>query len=395
MPPGNRFRHQAYHSDRPTSPYHLIPAVRPTDPSSAEFDEALNAAGTAFGRAGVDAIYCVHGTFSGNDALGLMTELARFAPGLSESLGRLGKQTVDAIAGETGNYTPEYVASFQAGLSAGAGRTIPVRLFNWSSQNNHVGRADGAVRLVNELASRAAAMPREQLQADQPPRVVLWGHSHAANVFSLVTNLLGSDSKSREEFFHATRSFFRPWMWGKVDLPVWESVRQLLGELDHPLRRLKVDVVTFGGPVRYGWDTNGYANLLHFIHHRRPPQGIEYQAPVPIETRRMLSGVDGDYIQQTGISGTNLAPNPLAARTFLADWRLDKFLERDVPRESVLKRLEHGTRVPDEGVTLLVDYERDEGGIHYHLLGHALYTRRKWLPMHCREVAVRFYGASA
>lgn len=372
----------------------MLPTARPSDPSSTEFDEALTAAGAAFGRAQVAAVYCVHGTFAGSDTLGLLTELARFAPELSQSLGRLGKQTVNAITGESGNYTPEYVTAFETGLSTGAGRTIPVRLFNWSSQNNHIGRADGAVRLVDELARLAAGLPEPQLRAAQPPRVVLWGHSHAANVFALATNLLGSDSQAREEFFHAARSFYQPWLWGETDLPVWESVRQLLGEPDHPLRRLKLDIVTFGGPVRYGWDTAGYAHLLHFIHHRSPPQGVEYQAPTPIEPRRMLGAADGDYVQQIGISGTNLAPNPLALRTFVADWRLDKFLERDVPRESLLTRLGHGTRVPDEGVTLLVDYEKDEGNINYHLLGHAVYTRRKWLPLHCREVAARLYGAS-
>lgn len=368
--------------------------MRPTDPSSAEFDAALAAAGAAFGQARVAAVYCVHGTFAGSDTLGLLTELARFAPELSKSLGSLGKQAVNAIAGESGNYTPEYVATMQAGLSTGADHTIPVRFFNWSSQNNHIGRADGAVRLVDELARLAAGLSEEQLTAAQPPRVVLWGHSHASNVFALATNLLGSDTRAQEEFFRASRSFYQPWLWGRVDLPVWESVQQLLDETDHPLRRLELDIVTFGGPVRYGWDADGYANLLHFIHHRPPPQGVEYQAPVPIEPMRMLSAVDGDYVQQIGISGTNLAPNPLALRTFLADWRLDKLLEKDVPRKTILKRLEHGTRVPEEGTTLLVDYEKDEGGINYHLLGHALYTRCKWLPLHCREVATRFYGAT-
>lgn len=372
----------------------MLPRVYPTDPSSAEFDEVLAAAGESFGKSQVVAVYCVHGTFAGNDVLGLLTELARFAPGLTDALGRLGKKTVNAIAGESGNYTPEYVATFEAGISAGAGHTIPVRMFNWSSQNNHVGRADGAVRLIDELARMAADLPEDRLLGAQPPRVVLWGHSHAANVFALATNLLGSDTQTRDDFFHASRSFFRPWLWGKVDLPMWDSVQQLLDEKDHPLRRLMVDVVTFGGPVRYGWETDGYANLLHFIHHRPPLQGEEYQAPVPIEPSRVVSAIDGDYTQQIGIAGTNLAPNPLALRTFLADWRLDSLLEKDVPKETILKRLRYGTRVPDEGTTLLIDYERDEGGIQYHLLGHALYTRRKWLPLHCREVAARLYGAS-
>lgn len=339
------------------------------------------------------AVYCVHGTFAGTDALGLLTELARFAPNLSKSFSKLGKRAIDAIAGESGNFTPEYAKVFQEGLSAGAGRTIPVRLFNWSSQNHHNGRADGAIRLVDELAQLAAELPNEGLQSSQPPRVVLWGHSHGGNVFALATNILGSDPETRDEFFHAARSFYRPWLRHKTDFPVWESVRQLLNESGHPLRSLRLDIVTFGTPVRYGWDADSYDNLLHFIHHRPPPQGSEYQAPVPLKVSRAFRVKDGDSVQQVGICGSNLPPLPLALRTFLADWRLDTFLEQDVPRESLLTRLKHGTRVPDEGTTLLVDYEKDKGGIHHHLLGHAVYTRRKWLPLHCREVAARFYGA--
>ncbi len=40
-------------------------------------------------------------------------------------------------------------------MAAGAERTIPVRQFHWSSQNNHIARADGAVRLIAELARLA------------------------------------------------------------------------------------------------------------------------------------------------------------------------------------------------------------------------------------------------
>ena len=29
--------------------------------------------------------------------------------------------------------------------------------------------------------------------------------------------------------------------------------------------------MTFGTPIRYGWDSGGYARLLHFIHHRPAP----------------------------------------------------------------------------------------------------------------------------
>ena len=393
MPRANQFRHQRYQSDRPTSPYHLLPAICPTQPSTADFSSQLAAAGARFGKANVAAIYCVHGTFAGNDALGALTELARFSPELSKSLRKLGKRTVDLVAGETGNYTPEYVATMQSGLSAGAGRVIPVRLFNWSSQNNHIGRADGAIRLLDELERLAAESAAEGSVSSAPRRVVLWGHSHGGNVFALLTNLLGADAKAREDFFAAARSFYRPWFCGDVDMPVWPRMEELLQNADHPLRDWKLDIVTFGTPIRYGWDTEGCANLLHFIHHRPVADGPEYLAPQSIEVSRLLKAQDGDYIQHLGIAGTNLAATILSPRTFLADWRLDKYLERDTPREGFFKRLKHGTRVPEEGTTLLVDYAEVEPGLHNHLAGHALYTRRKWLPFHCLQVADRFYGA--
>src|SRR5688500_14264701 len=110
MPPGNRFRHQPYRSEPPTSPYRLLPSGPPAEPSSPEFAASMAAAGRQFAQAGVAGVYCIHGTFCGNDILGLLTELSRVAPRLSERLRRIGKALVDIVLGETGNYTPGFVA---------------------------------------------------------------------------------------------------------------------------------------------------------------------------------------------------------------------------------------------------------------------------------------------
>jgi hypothetical protein len=122
----------------------LLPSGPPTEPSSPEFAERLGAAGRTLAQAGVEAIYLVHGTFAGNDLFGLLTELERYAPRLAVALRHAGKRALDIVAGETGNYTPRFAARMQSALSARAGREIPVRLFNWSSLNNHMGRADAA-----------------------------------------------------------------------------------------------------------------------------------------------------------------------------------------------------------------------------------------------------------
>ena len=332
------------------------------------------------------AIYCVHGTFAGNDAFGLFTELSRFTPKVSNALGRVGKGTVDLFAGEAGNYTRRYALEFQAGLAAGAKHPIPVRFFNWSSQNNHIARADGAVQLLIELGELASRVP----EGDAPARVLLWGHSHGGNVFALLTNLLGADEDSRREFFTAARSFYQPWLGRRTDMPAWTKAESLLANEQHPIRRLQLDIVTFGTPIRYGWDADGYANLLHFVQHRVPPQDVEFQAPVPLRLFPLLLAKHGDYVQQIGISGSNFVPLPLFVRTLQADLKLDKLLEKDLKRENIVRRLRHGTRVADEGTTLLVDYK--ERALQLRLWGHGVYTRREWLAFHCREVAQRFYG---
>lgn len=348
----------------------------------------MAAAGAKFSQAGVAAIYCVHGTFCGDDVLGVFTELEGWAPSVARPLRRWSKRAIDAVIGETGNYTPTFAERMETALSAGASRRVPVRLFNWSSLNHHIGRADGAVRLIDELAGRS-----EQLTSSHPdPRIILWAHSHGGNVFALLTNLLGADEAARQEFFHASRTFFRPWIATQPDLPVWERVEQLLADPQHPVRRLKLDVVTHGTPVRYGWDAGGYHNLLHVIHHRPHAKHHAHRVPYPPWPHHVATAEHGDYIQQVGIAGTNLPPLPIALRTFLADWRLGSLLQRNLGGW-LRSRLKHGVRVHDEGTTLLVDYDDPHWLPWIHVLGHAPYTRSHWLPLHCELAAEHFYGA--
>ncbi len=367
----------------------MLPAISPVDPQSAKFDEELARAGEVFASANVAAIYCVHGTFVGNDAFGLLTELSRFAPKLSQRCSQFGKRVIDLVAGDAGNYTRGFTQLLQDRLQRGAGRTIPARLFNWSSQNNHIARADGAIRLLAELAELA-----EQEDSPQPLRVQLWSHSHGGNVLALLSQLLGADRDTRAAFFAAAKPFYRACLRQRVDMPDWQRAEELLDDADHPAHDLQLDMVTFGTPIRYGWNSGGYANLLHFIHHRPPPHGEEHQAPIPLSPWRACKAVDGDYVQQIGISGTNFIPLPIAVRTLLADWRLDGLLEADVAHENIITRLRHGTRVPDEGTTLLVDYTKIDPWLHRHIAGHGLYTKARWLPFHCKEIAQRFYGAA-
>jgi hypothetical protein len=346
----------------------------------------MQAVGDTLRRAGVAAIYLAHGTFVGPDTLGIVSELARAFPSASQPMRRMIRRLINHLTGDVGNYTESYARLFSASINSAGQRRIPVRLFEWSSENHHIGRADGAVRLLDELASR---------ELGPENRALLWGHSHAGNVFALMTNLLAGSPEAIEEFFHAAEIYYRWPILGCIDIPVWERVWDLLKSGRLSPQRLCLDLVTFGTPVRYGWDSVGYAHLLHFIH-RRPTEGVpEYRASFPPKLTDIVAATEGDYVQQLGIAGTNVMPSIFAWRAWLADNRLERLLQSEASPDGLLERFQAGTIVPEEGTALLVDYGRPKGGLAKHHAGHAVYTQKDWLLFHAEEVVRQFYQRPA
>ncbi|HBO42650.1 MAG TPA: hypothetical protein DD670_01680 [Planctomycetaceae bacterium] len=380
------FRHQDYTDSRPRGPhYTLCPGAHPPIGSDA-FAKRMDRVGACLDAAGVGAIYLVHGTFVGDDAAGVVGELARVFPKASRAARRAIRQIVDKLSGEVGNYSGPFAEIFEQSINSPDRPHIPVRRFHWSSENHHLGRADGAVRLIHELVRRKPPAGR---------RILLLGHSHAGNVFALMTNLLAGNRDAVEQFFKATEIYYSWPVVHCVDVPVWIRVRDMLRRWPTALAEVPLDMVTFGTPVRYGWSDNGYSRLLHFINHR-PCEGLpEYRAAFPPRLDDVTKAAGGDYVQQFGIAGTNTMPSVFAWRTWLADHRLNSLLQKDLPPENRRSRFRAGTIVPDAGTTLLVDYGPVQGDVSQHLAGHAVYTSRQWLLFHAEEIARRFYALDA
>lgn len=387
MPPGNAFRHQAYRPGLPSPPPVLLHPDPPPAPGTDAFQHRMRGVAAALRRAGVKAVYLVHGTFAGTDALGILRVLSRVTPAAAERLAQVQKRFVNAVTGDRGNYSAEYESTLFHGLNDGASfPEIPVRTLNWTGENHHAARADGAVRVIDALAEE---------NAPASGRVLLWGHSHGGNVFALVTNLLASNRTVRDRFFRAARSLYRRPLSNRIDVPAWGRVQALLDCDDNPLEAISLDLATFGTPVRYGWDSRGYARLLHFVNHR-PAAGLpEHRAAFPPSLEEVLTGGAGDTVQQLGIAGTNFAPSLVTWRTHQADQRLNRLLQPGLRARDLLIRLRPGVRTPEEGRTLLVDYGEAQGHVGLHLAGHAVYTRLDWMLFHAEEVARRFYGLEA
>ncbi len=384
MPTAPCFVHQQYRATPPCSPHDFL-APRPTgEELDGERDRWADVAGR-YRAAGVKAIYLLHGGMAAGDAISLLEALARTFPAAAAVLRRLTGELAAATAPAVGTYTGTFARDFERALNHSGGERLPVRLFEWSHENNHLGRADAAVRLVAEL-----------LTAEQATggRVMVWGHGHSGNVLALATHLLAHDRQAAREFFQAAAVYYRWPLLGWIDIPLWSRLETLLDQPSAGPDRLQLDLVTFGTPVLYGWNPGGYRRLLHFVYHR-PAAGLPpYRAPFPPEADRVLRAADGDYVQQLGIAGTDVPPSLFAWRARLADHRLARVLQTGLASASTVERFQAGTRVAESGTTLLVDYGSAAGRLGDHCGGHAVYARRQWLLFHAEETARRFYPSA-
>lgn len=392
MPADNRFRHQSY----PTEPA-MDPVVRTL---SADLDEPVEFS-RLHTRLGIQRVLLVHGTFMGTDPFGVHAMMdglveRRASPAMQLALKplvlKLANQTkriTDVMTGEVANFNESFRKRFQ---ELCGGDPIVQRLEpTWSSSNNHLARAQLAVKLVNWL---------EELEQDglEPgrDRVLLWGHSHAGNGFAMLSNLLANDRDSVAEFFETA---------GKALGEAGLQARRFLESAPspHPWAE-SLSVVTFGTPVRYGWDTNGCRQLLHVTHHRVSDEehperaipavtiGCEDKSAFQIQSSIMdvLGARHGDWVQTFAIAGTDLP----APGHRVEDQKLQKFLEADLPDTTpenvrdkfpvVCRRWKTATRLHADGRNLLIEFDKSGltrfGRAHKAILGHGIYTLGTWLP---------------
>ncbi|MFK8114464.1 MAG: hypothetical protein AB8B91_19835 [Rubripirellula sp.] len=351
----------------------LIPSAVPkNDPG-----EALPDIAKTLRANDVRAILLVHGTFAGNDIFGLVREVTRLSPRLAGKMREIGKRWFDDLAGEVGNFSESYAEQLGRLVNPTSAPPIAIERFSWSGENHHLGRADGAMRLINRVGEFSSS-----------GRVLIMAHSHGGNLVAMLSQLIGSDAATQHAFFQQTRLHYRLPVSGRIDLPSWSEAQQ---RIKQPLAKL--DVVTMGTPLRYGWNVNAVEHLMHFVHHRPQCEDDPTRAEFPDTVNELVMAAGGDYVQHLGIAGTDFLPSVFAWRDWLVERRMRKMFESKVRRRDLLKNLKRGRRVSDAGMTLLVDYADGdrETGLSRKLLGHGVYTCSPWLVFHLQQIVDHFY----
>lgn len=282
-----------------------------SDPSHADIGDVPQ----VLRQSGVEKVILVHGTFAGNDIVGLAREIARFSPTLAGHLNEISKKWFDDLVGELGNYTDRLVDCFSSLINPASLEPIPVIRFHWSGENHHLGRANGVMSLLDLLAAEHAG-----------GRVLIFAHSHGGNVVAMMSQLLAADVTLRRRFFAATRLHYQIPLLEKTDLSNWQHARErLLSE--NPQAFPLIDVATFGTPLRYRWNTEVCPNLLHFIQNRPLNPEHPERTSFPDSLQDVIDATAGDYVQQFGIAGTDFLPSILGWRDWIVERRMRRMFE--------------------------------------------------------------------
>ena len=311
----------------------MVPKAR--EVSGIDPDTTLRNVGHSLRAARVRSILLVHGTFTGTDGLGLINQFQKMVPSASHLADSV-KAAVDQVLKDCGNFTEAYAHRFENAINVVHEPRIDVRRVVWPGQNSHVGRAEGAIRLIDHIRNIRPPCSAED-------RVLVWGHSHGGNVAALATNLLGGTLEARQRFFHATRDYAVT-LGDASDRDTWRrNEHDLMRQSDLNLPGL--DVATFGTPIRYGWEADGYGQLVHFVHHRATDPRGQFLAAFPASVEELFKNPAGDYVQQLGVAGTNLFAGLLSRGVRRTEWRLKKLLQSDVRNRDIVRHAMMGKRV--------------------------------------------------
>lgn len=422
MPIGNNFQHAEYSRANPGDrvSYREVEPWAPLD--SVAGQDALARLGAQVAQQGVRAVVFMHGSHLGSDLFGmqrldegggLKRGYSRGIPGMEALLALMREDSngmatapgghqppleddeqvrvaLDSHARDAANFTAGYVQQFEKALARDAATRLHCVRHLWSSEHHHLGRAKAACRLLDRLTRLVS-----ELKLGRGDRVLVQAHGHAGQVLALASNLLSTAASSgRKALLETLRAYMEGAKTAPEVLDALATVEPLLGE-GTLLNGAALDVVTFGTPVRYGWDPSSLGKLLHIVNHRPMRQdGKRWLAKteLPQITMEMPIAWGGDYVQQLAVAGCDAVPaDPVAKEANKALWEI---LEPWDGFERWLECARRSVRCPADGQCLLIDYKDATGSTNAldHVYGHAAYTRVSHLLFNTNEIVKALYS---
>lgn len=295
----------------------------------------------------IQHVYLVHGTFVGDDPWNIFEIIKIIFPKINEKLisklKSLTKISQDYFSADLGNFSSRHEAILN--------KTLPhtkITNFAWSSANHHCARVIGCFELIDQIVKNN----------NQRDKILLIGHSHAGQLFALIT-LIIADLNRANYFYELVKEFI-------------PQVTFNSHVVDH-LKSLEFKIVTLGTPPRYSWEKLKNIDLYHFINHR----GRDVFAG---DNAGALQTKDGDYIQQWGLTGSDIQPAHQSQKNI--NEKLDFYLGIGTNLKTLKENISKKRRLHNYGHHFLVDYHDNSKIPNFYktIFGHGNYTRLRFLP---------------
>jgi hypothetical protein len=422
MPIENSFQHDEMSRKNPGERIALREVTLTALSESSAGLDPIASLGQRLSQAGVRVIVLLHGSIMGTDIFGVqrLDELGGLKRGYSRGVAGLDallalmredsngisplpgglkpplanddmtKRLLDEQMGDAGNFTSAYLELMRQSLNRGLDRPIHCIRELWSSEHHHLGRAMAAISILERLREWAEAH-----KLGQGDRILIQAHGQAGLVLALVSNLLCTTANSSRKRLLDLLSDFASQSNRPDNISTIQRVAPLLanGTL---LNGASLDVVTFGMPVRYGWDLSGLGKLLHIVNHRiLRTDGKTWlsKMELPQITMEMPIAWGGDYIQELAVAGSDAVPTTEAAKA--ANKALWELVEPFDGFERWLECARRAVRIPSEGLGILADYKDSTGStnVRDHYYGHAAYTRLNAMLFNTTEIVRSFYAS--
>lgn len=425
MPIGNNFEHAPYSRADPGDRARFLEVQPSAPPDSPAWQDAMARYGLQLSTAGVKVILFVSGVSIGTDLFGmqrlddvggLKRGYSRGIPGMEALLALMRQETngigtlqgefqppftddrdsktwVDNLAQDAGSFSNAYVEQCAKGLNRDLSNPIHCVRSIWSSAHHHLGRAEAAGTLVHTIGNLTT-----QHQLHTGDRILIQAHGHAGQVLALVSNLMAPiESEGRRNLLRLLQTYYETTNTPSAFFEQFSTCDSFESSLQEGklLNGTMLDMVTFGTPVRYGWDTAGIGNVLHVVNHRMMrTDGKRWlgKMELPQVTMEMPIAWGGDYVQQLAVAGSDALPlTPEAQLTNKALWEM---LEPWDGFERWLECSRKSVRCPKDGQCLLVDYKDSTGSTNgkEHLYGHAAYTRYSHLMFNTASIIESLYS---